>query len=398
MLSKLSVKKPYTIVVAVVLVIILGFVSFSNMTVDLLPSMNLPYALVITTYPGASPEEVEATVTKPIEQTMATVSNIKNVSSSSSENASTVILEFDQTANMDSVTIEMRESLDQISGYWPDAVGNPLIMKLNPDMMPVMVAAVSVKDENSTAATRIIEEEVIPEIESIEGVASVTEAGTVEETVEITVNPDKIQSLNDDVKASLDGKFAEAGQALAEARAQVESGKAALEAGQREAAAQMGKAEAEVSKKNAELTQGQLEVNEKVSELNLAQAQLEAKKTEISTQEAALTAQKQALEALKENEEVIRASYDALLKKIEMTGTETAEDTVAKNALAEQIAQLDNYDAVMEQAEAGMGAIEAGKAQLAEAEKQMEEGKAALDTLKEQLNQGAISQIGRAHV
>lgn len=391
MLSKLSVKKPYTIVVAVVLVIILGFVSFSNMTVDLLPSMNLPYALVITTYPGASPEEVEATVTKPIEQTMATVSNIKNVSSSSSENASTVILEFDQTANMDSVTIEMRESLDQISGYWPDAVGNPLIMKLNPDMMPVMVAAVSVKDENSTAATRIIEEEVIPEIESIEGVASVTEAGTVEETVEITVNPDKIQSLNDDVKASLDGKFAEAGQALAEARAQVESGKAALEAGQREAAAQMGKAEAEVSKKNAELTQGQLEVNEKVSELNLAQAQLEAKKTEISTQEAALTAQKQALEALKENEEVIRASYDALLKKIEMTGTETAEDTVAKNALAEQIAQLDNYDAVMEQAEAGMGAIEAGKAQLAEAEKQMEEGKAALDTLKEQLNQGAIS-------
>ena len=131
MLPKLSVKKPYTIVVSVVLVIILGFVSFSNMTVDLLPSMNLPYVMVITAYPGASPEEVEQTVTRPIEQAMATISNINNVSSTSSENASTVVLEFTETANMDSATIEMRESLDQISGYWPDAVGNPMIMKLN---------------------------------------------------------------------------------------------------------------------------------------------------------------------------------------------------------------------------------------------------------------------------
>ena len=146
MLSKLSVRKPYTVVVGIVLILILGFVSFTNMTVDLLPSMNLPYALVMTTYPGASPEEVEEIVTKPVEQTMATVSNIRNIQSVSSENASTVILEFDQTANMDSVTIEMRESLDQISGYWPDGVGSPLIMKLNPDMMPVLITAVSAKD------------------------------------------------------------------------------------------------------------------------------------------------------------------------------------------------------------------------------------------------------------
>ena len=119
MLSKFSVKKPYTVVVGIVLIIILGIVSFRDMTVDLLPSMNLPYAIVMTTYPGASPEEVEEIVTKPVEQTMATVSNIKNIQSISSENASTVMLEFEQTANMDSVTIEMRENLDQISGFWP---------------------------------------------------------------------------------------------------------------------------------------------------------------------------------------------------------------------------------------------------------------------------------------
>ena len=183
MLSKFSVRKPYTVVVAVVLIIILGFVSFTRMTVDLLPSLDLPYAVVFTAYPGASPEEVETVVTKPAEQAMATVSNIKTVSSVSQENASTVILEFEQTANMDSVTIEMRETLDQISGYWPDGVGNPIIMKLNPDMMPVMVAALGVEGEEPAASTKIIREEVLPELESLEGVASVNTSGEIEEYI-----------------------------------------------------------------------------------------------------------------------------------------------------------------------------------------------------------------------
>lgn len=117
MLSKFSVKKPYTVMVGIVLVLILGVVSFMNMTTDLLPDINLPYALVMTTYPGASPEEVETVVTKPVEQAMATVSNIENIQSVSSENVSMVILEFSQTTNMDSVSLEMRENLDQIESY-----------------------------------------------------------------------------------------------------------------------------------------------------------------------------------------------------------------------------------------------------------------------------------------
>ena len=115
MLSKFSVKKAYTVMVGIVLVIILGVVSLSKMSTDLLPSMNLPYAIVITTYTGASPEQVESTVTQPIEEAMASTSNIKNISSTSSNDMSMVVLEFEQTANMDSVTVEMRESLDQIS-------------------------------------------------------------------------------------------------------------------------------------------------------------------------------------------------------------------------------------------------------------------------------------------
>lgn len=394
MLPKLSVKKPYTIIVAVVLVIILGFVSFSNMTVDLFPSMNLPYAIVFTTYPGASPEEVEQTVTKPIEQSMATISNINNVSSTSGENVSTVILEFTETANMDSATIEMRESLDQISGYWPDTVGNPMIMKLNPDMMPVMVTAVSAESEDAGVTADMIQEKIIPEIESIEGVASVTESGSIEETVEVTVNPEKIEALNENMKESLNSQFEDAENALKEAKAKVESGKSQMAKGQKEAADQMGKAEAEISKKDAELTQGQLEIQEKLSELNLAQAQLSAQKTELATKEATLRAEKEALDQLQKVREQLEAAYDEVVKQIEEQG-ELPELVEKLKELKKQIEEnsklLAAFDKTMEQMEQGLAAIEKGKEQIASGEVKIQEGKKTLEILEDQLKQGAIS-------
>ena len=142
MLGKFSVKKPYTVLVAVVLVIVLGVVSFMKMSTDLLPNISLPYVIVMTPYPGASPETVEMVVTKPVEASMATVSNIEGISSVSSENYSTVILEFAQSTDMNAVSLEIRENLDQIKSYWDDSVGSPIIMKLNPDMLPIMIAAV----------------------------------------------------------------------------------------------------------------------------------------------------------------------------------------------------------------------------------------------------------------
>ena len=114
MISKFSVKRPYTVIVGVILVIVLGVVSFTRMTTDLLPDMNLPYALVITTDVGASPEEVETDVTAPVEASMATTSSIKNVSSVSYDNYSMVILEYEQSANMDSILIEIQQKLDQL--------------------------------------------------------------------------------------------------------------------------------------------------------------------------------------------------------------------------------------------------------------------------------------------
>ena len=196
MLPQFSVKKPFTIIVAVIVTAILGLVSLRDMPADLFPSMNLPYAVVSTSYIGASPEEVETAVTKPIEQAMSSIGNIKSVRSVSRENMSLVILEFNQDANMDTAVIEMRESLDMASAYMPDGVGSPVIMKLNPDMMPVMVVSAAVKGQRAGESSGFIENKIIPEIESVEGVASVSAVGLVENEIHVVLKDKKIEEVN----------------------------------------------------------------------------------------------------------------------------------------------------------------------------------------------------------
>lgn len=218
MIPRYSVKRPYTVVVAIILVLILGVVSFGKMNTDLLPSMNLPYAIVITTYQGASPETVETVVTRPVEQSMATVTDIENVSSTSSENMSMVVLEFQESTNMDSATIEIREKLDQISGYWEDAVGKPMIMKLNPDMMPIMIAAVEIDGLEATEVTDYVNSHIQAELESVAGVASASTTGTVTERVDVIIRQEKIEQQNEKVMDALDKQFEEKEQELADAR------------------------------------------------------------------------------------------------------------------------------------------------------------------------------------
>lgn len=217
MLSSYSVRKPYTVVVAVILIFILGVVSFMNINTDLLPSINLPYSIIITSYPGASPEEVEMTVTKPIEQSMASISNIKSVRSVSNEHVSMVILEFTESTNMDSAVIEMRESLDMIATYMPDGVGSSNIMKINPDMMPVMVISAAMEGQDISESSAFIENTIIPELESVEGVASVEASGLIENDIHIILSDEKIQQLNAQIKAAIEAQM----KALAAATQQV---------------------------------------------------------------------------------------------------------------------------------------------------------------------------------
>lgn len=222
MFSRFSVKKPYTVLVGVILVVVLGVVSLMRMTTDLLPDMNLPYALIITTDMGASPEEVESDVTAPIEAAMATTSNIKNISSSSYNNYSTVILEYEQSANMDSVLIEMQQKLDQLEGSWADTVGTPMIMQIDPDMMPVMVAAADVEGMTQSEISSYVENELVPSLESVDGVASVSTTGALEESVRITMNQERIDDLNERILEKINEQFEEAQEELDRASEEIE--------------------------------------------------------------------------------------------------------------------------------------------------------------------------------
>lgn len=171
---------------------ILGFISVINITTDLLPNIDLPYAVVLTIYPGASPEAIELQISRLIEQSMLTLSDIKNVLSVSAENLSLVILEFNELANMDSAIIEMREKLDMIVSFMPSEITNPMIMRINPDMLPVSVLSAAVEGQSIAEASHFMQNVLIPEYESIAGVASVSATGLVDREIHVTLNQEKI--------------------------------------------------------------------------------------------------------------------------------------------------------------------------------------------------------------
>jgi HAE1 family hydrophobic/amphiphilic exporter-1 len=200
MLSKFSVKKPVTIIMIVLIFIIFGAVSFNQLNTELFPSMNIPIAAVSTTYIGASPEEVENIVSKNIESSLATVQNVKKIQSISSEHNSLVIVEFVESANMDVAMLDMREKLDMITPNFPEGVNSPMLIKFNPNMMPIMGFSFTKEGSSMAEVTDFVENIVKPRLERIEGVASVTINGGSEKQIEITLDSDKMQLLGVDSK------------------------------------------------------------------------------------------------------------------------------------------------------------------------------------------------------
>ncbi len=267
MLSKFSVKKPYTVWVCVVLVLVLGAVSVMKMTTDLLPSMSLPYALVITTDPGASPEEIEKSITAPIEAAMATTANVKSINSVSSNSSSIVILEYEQETNMDSVVIEMQQKLDQLKGGWADTVSAPMIMQLDPNMLPIMVASADIEGMTQIEISEYVENELKPTLESVEGVATVSLVGSVEEKYEVVIREDKVAALNEKVIAEIDEKFVEARQELEDAKTELEDGKKELEEQKDELVSELANASNEVVNGKIQLYIGENLLSETITEL-----------------------------------------------------------------------------------------------------------------------------------
>lgn len=301
MLSRLSVKRPYTVVVAVIMILILGGISFVNLQTDLLPNIDLPYALIVTTYPGASPEEVEMVVTKPIEQVVATVSNIKNVSSVSRENSSMVILEFNNDVNMDSATIEINGMLDLIKPSWSDAVGTPMVMRLNPDMLPIMVASVDVEGMDIIEISQMVRQDIIPELESISGVASVSGEGLLEEKIEVLIDEAKIESLNKRILDAVDSELSEAEDKLADAKKEIEDGKAKLESEKKKQEARLSQGEKALSEAKKQIAQGEAQLASGELELEKVREELKGKLNELNDKERELRTLLGILEGLEKN-------------------------------------------------------------------------------------------------
>lgn len=275
MISKYSVKRPYTVLVAVVLVIVLGVVSLTRMTTDLLPAMNLPYVIVVTTDVGASPEEVEKDVTSPIEAAMATTSNINNVSSMSYDNYSMVILEYEQSTNMDSAMIEIQQQLDQLTGQFPDSAGSPIIMQIDPDMMPVMIASADVDGMDQAEVSDYVDNELLPLLESIEGVASVTATGVLDTDLQVTMNQEKIDALNEQILSKIDAQFTDAQAELDKASSQIDSGKKKLSDGEKEMGSQLGAGENEIINNKIQLFNTEADLTTQLSDLQKSQSSMD---------------------------------------------------------------------------------------------------------------------------
>lgn len=297
-MSKFSVKRPYTVFVGMILVIILGVISFTSMTTDLLPSMDLPYVAIITTYPGASPEKIETAVTKPIEQTMLSVANIEEVSSNSSENASMVMLQFAESSNMDTVMIDVSQKLDTVKSTFEEGVGSPIVMKINPDMMPVMVSAVSVGDKDITEVTKLVEENILPELERIDGVASVNTTGLLENQIKVTLKQEKIDEINDKVLSNIDSTLAKTGRQLKSAKSQIAQGKTTLSSNQKEQTQKIIEGLSAIDSGKQEMLKAEMELRNQEKELTEGKNAIQSAIEEVSKQEEELLQTKAYLEGI----------------------------------------------------------------------------------------------------
>lgn len=337
MLSKFSVKKPMTVFVCVVIIIVLGIVSFTKMTPDLLPNMDFPYAMIMTTYGGQTPETVELTVTKPLEQSISTIDGVKEITSNSAENYSVLIIEFEDGTNMDTATVDLRSSLDTISDSWPDGVGTPYLIKANPSMLPVAMTAVEYEGKDRNELSDYVSNELINKLEGIDGVASVSDKGIVVEEENIVISQKKIDALNKKISAALDDQFADAEDKLDSAKKEIDDNISQAESGSQTISSSIEQINAQ-----QEAVASQLEDAQKNAESG--KTQLLSAKMQLLDQKSSLTQTKQTLETAYQALLSIKSSYEELLaQKQELIDTLNTLNQISDNyvAIVKQMATLD---------------------------------------------------------
>ena len=399
MLSKLSVRRPFTVFVAVVIVLVLGFLSFRNMSMDFLPSMEFPYAIVMTTYPGASPEEVERAVTEPVEQAMSRINNVKEVQSMSNNNMSVVVMEFNDGTDMGSTTVDMRESLDQVTSQWDDAIGNPTIMKLNPDMMPIMVAALDYESLESTEVTKRAEQDIIPEIESVNGVASVNQSGGINKKVEVIIQQDKIDKMNRKVQDAIDGKLDDARKKLEKGDKKLKDGKSELDSKKEEAAEKIAKGETKLNDATDKIKDGLKTIEENIKQVKEQEKTLKDSEKKIKKGKAQIASKAPA--ELKTSLSAIQAQRGVILKTLKTMNIEEKDLpdkikevetglTQAQSGLTELLKQEKSLKKNEKKITDAKKKIKSGLKKLNKARTKLKKGKISTSEALEQLNKQKI--------
>ncbi len=352
-MAKFSVKKPLTVFVAVIAVLVLGVVAYLNMTPDLLPNMDFPYIMIMTTYPGASPEKVEAEITKPMEQAMATLEHIKEISSTSSENYSMLMLEFEEDVNLDTIGVDIQQSISSLRSGWDDMVGAPYVLKINPSMLPVEVAAVSMDGMDNVQLTQFLEEELMHKLEGVSGVARVSTSGAIQQQLHVVLDQEKIDSLNQSIADAINTKMDDAlselnktKKELEDAQAKLDSGKGQLDAGKDALIGQTAAGEAELSYQQAQLLATRSELKTQLAQLESAKTQLETTLTvlrsvkdgldSLTGEDSRLQQELETLQSMQKTAEELRqrqAEMDAKIAQIENSGASSEE-------IAQQLEQL----------------------------------------------------------
>lgn len=383
-MPKFSVKKPFVILVGVIMVLVLGYVSFTKMTTDLLPNMNLPYMMVITTYPGASPEKVEKELTEVIENGVATVNGVKNVMSSSSENYSMVTLEFEDDTNMDSAMVKVSSAVNQLE--LPENVNNPMIMEISMDMMATMMVSVDYDGKDSIELSKYVEDHVIPELERQDGVASVQGSGLVVKSVEVALDQDKIDKINEKVLEKTDSTLKDAKEKIEDAQEKLDDGKDKLSEQKDKLSSQQEDKSNELAKFSKMMNQAMANKEayaSQVTSLKASQTALEAekkayKKNKIEESYKQMNQSFAAVRASLSGGEAYQAIYQQIYNQVLIAAVQSAMDqagmkvTVTAENVQQMLSQLGNAAETVK--------AESAKAAEAATKEQVEKQLAALPT------------------
>lgn len=403
MLPKLSVKKPMTIFVAVIVVIVLGIVSVFKMTPDLLPNMDFPYAIILTTYPGQTPETVESVVTKPLEQSLSTIDGVKTITSTSSDNYSMLTLEFEDGTNMDTATVDMRGNLDTIKDAWPDGVGSPYLMKINPNMMPVAMVAVDYDGYDTVQISDYVNNELKNQLEGIDGVASVSTKGIVTQKENVIISQTKIDALNAKINDALNDKFGDAEKKISDAKKELQDNISKAEQGsdtieqsindlnsqQEEVAKQLADAQGKAQSGYTEILNAKMQLLDQQQSLTATKqtltiayqtlTQIKEKLDSLQDEKAQLTQQIEAFEK-------IYNDYKAALSKLANPDLTDEQLAQVRAILAKIDEELDKYGFPKEELEERLNNAKNALTNVDKAIAQTVEALKGLDTTEEKLD------------